>query len=107
MIPPVIPPPMHYAVASWYQDAGQTASGWHAWYGVANRYLRFGTRVLFRYRGRTVIAVVDDRGPYVYGRTWDLNQNTAGALGMWSVATVAYQIGPRAPITGATLVTRH
>ena len=85
--------PLQRAAASWYYDGGPTASGWHAYYGVANRYLRFGTRVLFRYRGRTVRAVVDDRGPYVYDRTWDLNQNTARALGMSGVVTVSYRIG--------------
>src|SRR5215469_8491074 len=75
------PPPVLTAEARWYSDRGQTASGWHAYYGVANRYLAFGTRVLFAYHGRRVRAVVDDRGPYVTGRTWDLNQNVAGALG--------------------------
>lgn len=86
-------PPMSYAVASWYDDAGQTASGWHATYGVANRWLAFGTRVHFVYHGHAVDAVVDDRGPYVGGRDWDLNQNTAGALGFGGVDTVAYHIG--------------
>jgi rare lipoprotein A (peptidoglycan hydrolase) len=85
-------PPMTPATASWYQDQGQTASGFHAFYGVANRTLRFGTRVLFRYRGRTVTATVDDRGPYVYSRLWDLNQNVAGALGFSGVDTVAYRV---------------
>ena len=33
-------------------------------------------------------ATVDDRGPYVGGRTWDLNQNTAAALGFGGVGTV-------------------
>ncbi len=37
---------------------------------------------------RTVTAVVDDRGPYVGGRDWDLNQNTAAALGLIGVQTV-------------------
>jgi rare lipoprotein A len=68
-------------VASWYDDAGNTACGFHAGLGVANRTLPCGTRVAFHYGGRTVTAVVDDRGPYVGGRNWDLNQNTAGALG--------------------------
>ena len=36
--------------------------------------------------GRTVTAVVDDRGPYVAGREWDLNQNTAAALGFTASA---------------------
>jgi rare lipoprotein A (peptidoglycan hydrolase) len=89
----VVSQPLSYATASWYYDGGNTASGFHATYGVANRYLAFGTRVLFVYGGRRVTAVVDDRGPYIYGRTWDLNQNTAGALGFSGVATVGYRIG--------------
>jgi rare lipoprotein A (peptidoglycan hydrolase) len=44
--------------------------------------------VTFAYAGRVVTATVDDRGPYVGGRDYDLNQNTAGALGMGGVATV-------------------
>lgn len=85
-------PKYHRAVASWYNDAGSTASGWHARYGVANKYLKFGTRIKFLYRHRKVTAIVDDRGPYVAGRTWDLNQNTAHALGFDGVQTVSYQI---------------
>ena len=65
------------AGASWYNDGGNTACGFHAQYGVANRSLPCGTKVVFRYGGRAVTATVDDRGPYVGGRDWDLNQNTA------------------------------
>ncbi len=76
------------AVASWYDDAGGTACGFHAYFGVANKSLPCGTNVTFRYNGRSVTAVVDDRGPFVYGRDWDLNQNTAGALGFGGVDVV-------------------
>lgn len=76
------------SVASWYNDGGSTACGFHAYYGVANKSLPCGTQVRFSYGGRTVTAVVDDRGPYVGGREWDLNQNTAGALGFGGVGTV-------------------
>jgi rare lipoprotein A len=76
------------SVASWYDDGGSTACGFHATYGVANVSLPCGTNVAFRYGGRTVDATVDDRGPYVGGREWDLNQNTAGALGFNGVGTV-------------------
>jgi rare lipoprotein A len=76
------------AEASWYNDAGQTACGFHAGLGVANRTLPCGTTVSFRYNGRSVTATVDDRGPYVGGRDWDLNQNTAAALGFGGVGTV-------------------
>lgn len=75
-------------VASWYNDAGSTACGFHAHFGVANRTLPCGTRVAFSYHGRSVVATVDDRGPYVGGRDYDLNQTTAGYLGMYGVATV-------------------
>ncbi|MDQ6744730.1 MAG: RlpA-like double-psi beta-barrel domain-containing protein, partial [Actinomycetota bacterium] len=43
--------------ASWYDDGGATACGFHAFYGVANKSLPCGTRVTFRYGGRSVTAV--------------------------------------------------
>jgi rare lipoprotein A len=70
------------SIASWYYDAGlATGCGFNAAYGVANKTLPCGTKVQFKYGGRTVMATVDDRGPYVYGRTWDLGQSTRAALG--------------------------
>ncbi len=78
----------HQSLASWYNDAGSTACGFHAGLGVANKSLPCGTKVTFQYGGRTVTAVVDDRGPYVGGREWDLNQNTAHALGFGGVGAV-------------------
>jgi hypothetical protein len=79
---------LHPALASWYDDAGNTACGFHAGLGVANRTLPCGTKVMLHYGNRTVTAVVDDRGPYAGGRDWDLNQNTASALGFGGVGTV-------------------
>jgi rare lipoprotein A len=76
------------SLASWYDDGGATACGFHAQYGVANKSLPCGTQVTFHYGGRSVTATVDDRGPYVGGREWDLNQNVAGALGFGGVDTV-------------------
>jgi rare lipoprotein A len=82
------------AVASWYYDAGlQTGCGFNARYGVANKTLPCGTQVQLRYGGRTVMATVDDRGPYVAGRTWDLGQSTAAALGFQGVGTVWASVG--------------
>ncbi|HET7049121.1 MAG TPA: septal ring lytic transglycosylase RlpA family protein [Solirubrobacteraceae bacterium] len=78
----------HESIASWYNDAGNTACGFHAFYGVANTSLPCGTKVVFRNGGREVTATVDDRGPFVGGRTWDLNQNTAAALGFGGVGPV-------------------
>lgn len=79
---------LHPAVASWYNDGGNTACGFHAGNGVASPYLPCGTSVTFAYHGRTVTAVVDDRGPFVAGRQFDLNQTTAAALGFAGVDTV-------------------
>jgi rare lipoprotein A len=76
------------SLASWFTDGGATACGFHADYGVANKSLPCGTKVTFRYGGRSVTATVEDRGPYVGGREWDLNQNTAQALGFDGVGTV-------------------
>jgi hypothetical protein len=76
------------STASWYEDAGNTACGFHAYYGVANLSLPCGAHVTFSRGGRTVTATVDDRGPYVGGREWDLNQNTAAALGFGGVGVV-------------------
>jgi hypothetical protein len=42
--------------------------------GVAHRTLPCGTKVAFRYNGKTVITEVIDRGPYVSGRTWDMTR---------------------------------
>jgi rare lipoprotein A len=73
---------------SWYEDGGTTACGFHATYGVANLSLPCGTHVRLRRGGRTLTATVDDRGPYVPGRVYDLNQTTAAALGFAGVGTV-------------------
>jgi hypothetical protein len=76
------------SLASWFTDGGATACGFHAYYGVANKSLPCGTKVTFRYGARSVTATVEDRGPYVGGREWDLNQNTASALGFGGIGTV-------------------
>jgi rare lipoprotein A len=84
--------PMQYAEVSWYEDGGDTACGFHATYGIASRTLPCGTKVTLSYQGRSVVATVDDRGPFVYSRLYDLNQSTAAALGMDGVATVLASI---------------
>lgn len=82
-------PGYHRGVASWYYDKGHaTACGFHAKFGVANKTLPCGTKVKFIYAGHRVTATVDDRGPYVAGRTWDLGQNARAALHFNGVHTV-------------------
>jgi rare lipoprotein A (peptidoglycan hydrolase) len=75
------PPGYRRRTASWYYDQGhQTACGFVAKYGVANKKLPCGTHVKFWRDGHSVTATVDDRGPYIAGRTWDLGQRTARRL---------------------------
>lgn len=59
---------------------------------VAHRTLPFGTRVQIMYKGRAVVAVVKDRGPYVSGRTFDLGPGTAKKLRFKGVGTVKYRV---------------
>lgn len=86
------------ALCSWYGPGfyGRTmASGGRLGYNsmiVAHKTMRFGTRIQFSYKGRTVIAVVRDRGPYIHGRVFDLGPGTAKALGFSGVGMVSYRI---------------
>ena len=56
--------------------------------GVAHKSLPCGTKVTFRYRGRSVTVPVIDRGPYAAGREWDLTGPTKRKLGFGSTGTV-------------------
>jgi rare lipoprotein A (peptidoglycan hydrolase) len=76
-------PPLQGAVASWYDDGyGPTASGRRYRYGFASLIFssEWGVRVEFHHAGRIVIGQLDDHGPYVSGRTFDLNASLRGAL---------------------------
>lgn len=63
---------------------------------VAHKTLPFGTRIEFAYGGKTVVAVVKDRGPFVAGRLFDLGPGTAKAIGFGKVGVgqVQYRILP-------------
>ena len=65
--------------------------------GVAHRTLPCGTLVAFRDpgTGRTVVAPVVDRGPYVSGRTWDLTGALCTKLGHCYTGPIAWRIVPR------------
>lgn len=61
--------------------------------GVASRTLPCGTKVEFEYQGRSVVATVMDRGPYVYSRLFDLQIATANAIGFPGLGVVKYRVG--------------
>lgn len=75
---------------------GTTASGaivTESSMGVAMLNVPLGTYVEISYGGRSVIAVVNDRGPYVHGRVIDMQPAVARALGFLfvGVGTVQYR----------------
>lgn len=96
---PAPPPAPKYgpwasAVCSWYWEPQPLAGGGYLKPGmmiVAHKSLPFGTRIQFSYHGRTCIATVMDRGPYVSGREFDLGPGTAKALGFDGVDRVSYR----------------
>ncbi len=78
--------------ASWYASGSRTASGAPFkpnGLSAAHRTMAFGTRVRFTNlaNGRSIVAVVNDRGPFIPGRTWDVSRGAAVALGMLGAGT--------------------
>ena len=83
------------STASWYNDrSGRTASGMRTTYGVAHKTLPFGTKVHITnpHNGKSVTAVVTDRGPFVKGRSFDINQNCKSSLGFSGVGRLLFSI---------------
>jgi hypothetical protein len=82
------------SAASWYGPGfygNRTACGrtlGRGTLGVAHKSLPCGTKVTLRYRGRTVVAPVIDRGPYAGNREYDLTAATKQRLGFGSTGTV-------------------
>lgn len=110
---PVAPKPVVQASAEATGNTGwQTARA--SWYGpglygnttangnlytpelvcVAHKTMAMGTLVEIRYNGRTITAPVLDRGPYVAGRTFDLSNAVAQALGFSGVQTIEWRLAP-------------
>ena len=74
-------------VASFYWQPQRVASG--GWFNpnamtAAHKTLPFGTRVRVTHpgTGRSVVVTINDRGPYIRGRTIDLSRAAAGVIGM-------------------------
>jgi rare lipoprotein A (peptidoglycan hydrolase) len=58
--------------------------------GVANPTLPCGTRIFIRYRGKTVVTHVVDRGPRAPRRQFDLTEALARRLGFEGVQQVSW-----------------
>lgn len=75
------------ARASWYRHGKITANGERynpLGHTVAHKSLPFGTMVRFTNpeTGESVVARVNDRGPFIRGREFDLSLGSARAVGM-------------------------
>ena len=89
-----------YVEASMYGEGdglmyGTTASGdtlTPTSMGVAMKTMPLGTIIEITYNGRTVTAVVNDRGPYSGNRQIDMQPAVASALGSSGVGTVGYRV---------------
>lgn len=84
-------------LASFYSSRQRVASG--GWFNpramtAAHRTLPFGTRVRVSRGGRSVTVRINDRGPYIQGRSIDLSRAAAVVLGMTAlgVARVDMQV---------------
>src|SRR6476620_5948870 len=92
--------PAQAQVASYYgkELAGRrTASGERFNPGAmtaAHRTLPFGTRVRVTntHNGRSVIVRINDRGPFVKGRSIDLSSGAARAIGMGTAGNVRMEV---------------
>ena len=74
-------------VASYYgaESGSRTADGSYfdgSQLVAAHRTLKFGTRLKVTYRGKSVMVVVRDRGPFIRGRNLDLSRAAAAKIGM-------------------------
>ena len=79
------PPHIQSGVASWYHRSGMVA---------AHKTLPFGTQVKVTNtaNGRSVVVVINDRGPYVVGRIIDLSDDAFAQLAPLGVGTVNVRI---------------
>lgn len=91
---------------------GQLFSGYSSWYGnefhgrptasgerfdqngftCAHRSLPFGTWLRVTFQGRSIIAKVNDRGPFIANRVLDLSRGAAETLGLTGVQWVDCEI---------------
>ena len=59
---------------------------------AAHKTLPFGTRVKVTHKGKSVIVRINDRGPFVKGRSIDLSRAAARKIGCHGVCVVQIQI---------------
>jgi hypothetical protein len=93
---PPTDPPMRTAIASWYAEHGPGACNLgpdvQTGYRFASLILRCGTHIRICRNHHCVTATMADHGPYITGRTFDLNWQLHNALGGGGVCEVRWRI---------------
>lgn len=95
--------PVNSAIASWYdcKQPGEcskskiTASGEKFnpnALTAAHRTLPFGTKVKVTHKGKSVIVIINDRGPFIKGREIDLSREAARRIGCHGVCKVTITV---------------
>jgi rare lipoprotein A len=84
-------------IASYYQSGAITANGEKfepMGMTAAHRRYKFGTLLRVRHAetGRSIIVRINDRGPYIDGRSLDLSRGAAEAIGMIDEGIAAVEI---------------
>lgn len=76
-------------IASYYSGIGNKHT-----YTAAHKILKFDTRVkvVNKKNGKSVIVLINDRGPFIKGRIIDLNRRAAESIGMIKAGVVPVEI---------------
>ncbi|PYF05000.1 rare lipoprotein A [Rhodopseudomonas faecalis] len=86
-----------YGVVSYYSHGNRVASGRrfdpHGM-TAAHRWLPFGSRVRITRGRHSIVVIINDRGPFVRGRLFDLSLGAARAIGITTsgVANIHYEV---------------
>lgn len=105
-ITPAFVTPASSTIVSWYDCAtpGQCSKSKRTASGerfnknaltAAHRTLPFGTIVAVTHKGRTVHVRINDRGPFIKGRTIDLSKAAARRIGCTGTCKVSIKVVSR------------
>ena len=95
--------PSNATIASWYDCAkpGECSKSKRTASGekfnpnaltAAHKTLPFGTLLRVTHKGKSVIVRINDRGPFIKGRSLDLSRAAARKIGCHGVCTVQIQV---------------
>ena len=90
--------PAHADTASWYGPGfhGRTTANGERFdqnaRTAAHKSLPFGTVAIVTHKGKSTVVRINDRGPFVHGRTIDLSKAAAQDIGLRGVGRVRLEV---------------